>query len=99
MMRVDLMNADPRCLSFTHLSFFRMFYSKVALLGFLAVIGLSSMSTKKTKDTDSDDEGDDSDDQPRTPRRTPRKKESGPLGTIETPAGRRSARIRRRKET
>ena len=71
------------------------------MIGFLIVIALSGLSVRpseKPSDQGDDDDGDDDKGKgPSTPRRTPRVKK-GTLGTIETPVGRRSARIARRKE-
>ena len=75
-------------------------FLQLGVVGFLAVIGLSSSksakkSTKKKKTTKK---------APATPKRTPSKKEaaatrmaSKKAGSVETPAGRRSARIARKK--
>lgn len=72
------------------------------MIGFLIVIGLSAMSvypeTKKESDKTDSANDDNGDAAPSTPKRKTRSDESQPLGTIETPAGRRSARIARRKE-
>jgi hypothetical protein len=55
--------------------------------------------TKKESDDKTDSANDDNGDAaPSTPKRKMRSGGSQPLGTIETPAGRRSARIARRKE-
>lgn len=72
---------------------------KVGLLGFLVVIGLSSLSVKPV-DVQSQRKSLESEAAPSTPKRTPRKKNTTPSdqGTIITPAGRRSARLMRKKD-
>lgn len=69
---------------------------QIGLIGFLIVIGLSALSVKPEKSQEDEDANGDA---PSTPKRGRTPRESEKLGTIATPAGRRSARIARtRKE-
>ena len=75
-------------------------FPQLGVVGFLTVIGLSSSKSAKKGTKKSTKKA------PATPKRTPSKKEAaatrmaakkGATGSVETPAGRRSARIARKK--
>lgn len=86
---------SPICLLFIRIA--PHSFIKVAIVAFLAFIGLpKSKSSKKSKKTTKK--------APSTPKRTPSRKEAASTrmaakkaGSVETPAGRRSARIARKQ--
>lgn len=80
---------------------FLLTFLQLGVVGFLTVIGLSSSKSAKKSTTKKTTKK-----APATPKRTPSKKEAaatrmaakkGATGSVETPAGRRSARIARKK--
>ena len=88
-------------LYFSPFQHFLLTFQQLGVVGFLTVIGLSSSKSGKKSTTKKTTKK-----APATPKRTPSKKEAaatrmaakkGATGSVETPAGRRSARIARKK--
>jgi hypothetical protein len=72
------------------------------LIGFFAVVGFSAVAVKKIptdkNEVDVDAEGEDDDDSPSTPKRKSKSNKNEVVGTVMTPAGRRSTRLMAKKE-